>query len=93
MKAKGYSTISGLEKLTPQEIKKRNLELYGSKVKNTARKPDLQPSSSRMLYKSQEVQYRIGNMDPQFHNGDRVLVKYCSEVRIGDIGIFFTSGY
>ena len=33
MKAKGYSTIAGLEKLTPQEIKKRNIELYGSKVK------------------------------------------------------------
>ena len=33
------------------------------------------------------------SMEPQFHDGDRVLVKYCSEVRIGDIGIFFASGY
>ena len=33
MKAKGYSTIAGLERLTPEEIKKRNQELYGSKIK------------------------------------------------------------
>ena len=33
MKARGYSTIAGLEKLTPEEIKQRNLETYGSKVK------------------------------------------------------------
>ena len=29
MKAKGYSTIAGLEKLSPEEIKQRNLETYG----------------------------------------------------------------
>ena len=34
MKAKGYSTIAGLEKLSPEEIKQRNLETYGSKIKN-----------------------------------------------------------
>ncbi len=33
MKAKGYSTIAGLEKLSPEEIKQRNLEIYGSKIK------------------------------------------------------------
>lgn len=33
MKARGYSTIAGLEKLTPEEIKQRNLETYGSKIK------------------------------------------------------------
>ena len=33
MKAKGYSTIAGLEKLTPEEIKLRNLETYGSRIK------------------------------------------------------------
>lgn len=33
MKAKGYSTIVGLEKLTQEEIKQRNLETYGSKIK------------------------------------------------------------
>lgn len=33
MKAKGYSTIAGLEKLTKDEIKQRNLETYGLKVK------------------------------------------------------------
>lgn len=33
MKAKGYSTIAGLEKATPEEIKQRNMEHYGSKIK------------------------------------------------------------
>ena len=33
MKAKGYSTIAGLEKLTPEEIKQRNLEMYGAKIR------------------------------------------------------------
>ena len=41
MKAKGYSTIAGLEKLTPQEIKKRNIELYGSKVKKYRKRAGL----------------------------------------------------
>ena len=31
-------------------------------------------------------------MEPQFHNGDTVLVEYCSEIRNGDIGIFFVPG-
>lgn len=30
---KGYSAISGLEKLTPEEIKQRNLETYGSNIR------------------------------------------------------------
>ena len=33
MKKTGYSTIAGLEKLTPDEIKARNLEIYGSKIR------------------------------------------------------------
>ncbi|MBQ8073530.1 MAG: helix-turn-helix domain-containing protein [Clostridia bacterium] len=33
MKAKGYSTIAGLEHASPEEIKRRNLEHYGSKIK------------------------------------------------------------
>ena len=33
MKKNGYATIAGLEKLTPAEIKQRNLETYGSKVR------------------------------------------------------------
>ena len=33
MKAKGYSTIAGLEKLSPEEIKQRNIDHYGSKIK------------------------------------------------------------
>ena len=34
MKKNGYATISGLEKLTPAEIKQRNLETYGTKVRH-----------------------------------------------------------
>lgn len=33
MKRTGYSAIAGLEKLTPEEIKARNLLIYGSKIK------------------------------------------------------------
>ena len=32
------------------------------------------------------------SMEPQFHNGDRVLVQYCSELSYGDIGIFYVPG-
>ena len=32
-KAKGYGGIAGLEELSKEEIKARNLETYGSKVK------------------------------------------------------------
>ena len=34
MKSKGYSGIAGLEKLTPEDIKRRNLETYGTRIKN-----------------------------------------------------------
>lgn len=34
MKKNGYATIAGLEKLTAEEIKQRNLETYGTKVRN-----------------------------------------------------------
>ena len=33
MKAKGYSTIAGLENATTEEIKRRNMDHYGSKIK------------------------------------------------------------
>ncbi len=32
------------------------------------------------------------SMEPQFHHNDKVLVKYCSEIRNGDIGIFYVPG-
>lgn len=32
------------------------------------------------------------SMEPQFHNGDKVLVEHCSEIRNGDIGIFYVPG-
>ena len=41
MKAKGYSTIAGLEKLTPEEIKARNLETYGNQIRKFRKKAGL----------------------------------------------------
>ena len=32
------------------------------------------------------------SMEPQFHDGDRVLLQYCSELSYGDIGIFYVPG-
>ena len=32
------------------------------------------------------------SMEPQFHDGDRVLVQYCAELSFGDIGIFYVPG-
>ena len=32
------------------------------------------------------------SMEPQFQDGDRVLVQYCTELRIGDVGIFYVPG-
>ena len=32
------------------------------------------------------------SMEPQFHDGDRVLVRHCQDLRNGDIGIFFVPG-
>lgn len=32
------------------------------------------------------------SMEPQFMDGDAVLVKYCTELRNGDIGIFYVPG-
>lgn len=31
-------------------------------------------------------------MEPQFHDGDRVLVEHCVDLRNGDIGIFYVPG-
>ena len=32
------------------------------------------------------------SMEPQFHDGDRVLVEHCVDLRNGDIGIFYVPG-
>lgn len=32
------------------------------------------------------------SMEPKFHNGDRVLVQYCTDLSYGDIGIFYVPG-
>ena len=31
-------------------------------------------------------------MEPQFYDGDKVLIEYCTEIRNGDIGCFFVPG-
>ena len=41
MKPKGYKSIAGLEKLTPEQIKQRNLDSYGSKIKAFRKKAGL----------------------------------------------------
>jgi len=32
------------------------------------------------------------SMEPKFHDGDRVLVQYCTDLSFGDIGIFYVPG-
>lgn len=32
------------------------------------------------------------SMEPKFHDGDRVLVQYCTDLSYGDIGIFYVPG-
>ena len=31
-------------------------------------------------------------MEPQYHDGDKVLVEHCVDLRNGDIGIFYVPG-
>ena len=31
-------------------------------------------------------------MEPQYHDNDRVLVEHCTELKNGDIGIFYVHG-
>ena len=32
------------------------------------------------------------SMEPKFHDGDRVLVQYCTDLSFGDVGIFYVPG-
>ena len=49
---------------------------------------------SGMVSRANEIFIVSGDsMEPQFSNGDRVLVEYCEDIRIGDIGIFYAPGY
>ena len=41
MKQNGYKTIAGLENLTPEEIKQRNLETYGAKIRSFRKRAGL----------------------------------------------------
>ena len=48
---------------------------------------------SRAVSSADEIITVCGwSMEPQFHDGDRVLVQYCSELSYGDIGIFYVPG-
>lgn len=53
-----------------------------------------------VLYDSKEVRnadeiFKVSgmSMEPQFNDGDYVLVQYCEELRNGDIGIFYVPGH
>lgn len=49
---------------------------------------------SGIVSKADEIFIVSGDsMEPQFSDGDRVLVEYCESVRDGDIGIFYAPGY
>ena len=50
--------------------------------------------SSSLVERADEIITVSGDcMEPQFHDHDRVLVQYCSDLRCGDIGIFYVSGF
>lgn len=71
MKAKGYSTIAGLEKLTQEEIKQRNLETYGSKIKTFRTRAGLtaeQLADALQISKSSVRNWECGltRPDPEF---------------------------
>ena len=71
MKAKGYSTIAGLEKLSPEEIKQRNLETYGSKIKTFRNRAGLtaeQLADALQISKSSIRNWECGltRPDPEF---------------------------
>ena len=49
--------------------------------------------ASPMVARADEIITVTGrSMEPQFHDGDRVLVEHCSELRNGDTGIFHVPG-
>jgi phage repressor protein C with HTH and peptisase S24 domain len=48
---------------------------------------------SPMVSRADEIITVTGkSMEPQFHDGDRVLVEHCVDLRNGDIGIFYVPG-
>lgn len=45
---------------------------------------------SPMVARGDEIITVTGkSMEPPFHDGDRVLVEHCADLRNGDIGIFY----
>ena len=49
--------------------------------------------NSPIVSRSDEIITISGqSMEPQFHDGDKVLVMHCTELRNGDIGIFYVPG-
>ena len=48
---------------------------------------------SRTVSDADEIMAVNGqSMEPMFHDGDRVLVQYCTDLSYGDIGIFYVPG-
>ena len=53
-----------------------------------------------LLYRSRDVDHADEvftvngeSMEPLFHNGDHVLVQYCTEIKNGEIGAFYVPGH
>ena len=71
MKAKGYSTIAGLEKLTPEEIKARNLETYGNQIRKYRKKAGLAVEELADILQISKISVRnwecgLTRPDPEF---------------------------
>lgn len=70
-KTKGYRSIAGLEKLTKEEIKARNLETYGSKIKHYRIKAGLEPAQLAEILQISESSVRnwecgLTRPDPEY---------------------------
>lgn len=128
MKAKAYSALAGLGKLSREELKERNLELYGRKIKKYRTSAGLTPeelADKLQLSKSTVRNWECGltrpeldllyalfeilDIEPNEFFGikgigriltpdeknlidDYRLVHYCTQIRNGDIGIFYVPG-
>ena len=60
-KTKGYRSIAGLEKLTKEEIKARNLETYGSKIKHYRIKAGLEAAGEDAAEVAKRLRRKIND--------------------------------
>ena len=79
---------ANLEKI----IENRSLQNVITDVKIPVRIITEEPKEDAVSAADEIITVCGQSMEPQFHNGDRVLVQYCSELSYGDIGIFYVPG-